>query len=100
MEQMPSDITPNLRKKIDRDTALYANKIKHQIKTLKLDFDKLEIKIERELAKYLSDHKIGKDLMPIYQDFASHILKRVLNSAPNPALIPRLGKNPASDRYF
>jgi transcriptional regulator with XRE-family HTH domain len=86
MRNMPSNIKPNLRQKIDRDTALYTNKIKHQIKTPKLDIHKLKSKIERELAKYLSDHRIDKNLTPTYQDFTSHILTRVLNPNLNPPL--------------
>ncbi len=83
---IPTKIKPALRHKIDRDATLYANKIKYQIKTPKLDIDKLKSKIERELSKYLSDHKINIDLIPIYQDFTSYILARVLNPEPNPLL--------------
>jgi len=76
----------NLLKKIDRDVALYANKIMYQTKTRFLDQDKLNTKIDRELLKYLSDHKVDKSLIPIYQDFASNVLTRVLNPKPNPPL--------------
>jgi transcriptional regulator with XRE-family HTH domain len=86
MRHMPSNVNLNLRKKIDRDTALYAIKIKHQIKTPKLDIDKLKIKIDRELSKYLSDHRVDENLITTYQDFTSHILARVLNPKPNPPL--------------
>lgn len=76
----------NLIQKIDRDTALYAEKIKYQRKTPYLDKDKLEAKIAREISKYLSDHNVDKKLYPTYLDFAYFVLPRVLNPKPNPPL--------------
>lgn len=82
--KLPKDT--RTRTKIDRDTALYSNKIKYQTKTPYLDIDKLKAKINRMLDQYMSDHKIDKHLIPIYQDFTSYVLKRVLNPKPNPPL--------------
>lgn len=79
----------NLIQKIDRDTALYAEKTKYQRKTPYLDKDKLEAKIAREISKYLSDHNVDKKLYPTYLDFAYFVLPRVLNSKPNPPLDTR-----------
>jgi hypothetical protein len=82
--KLPKDA--KTRTKIDRDTALYSNKIKYQTKTPYLDIDKLKAKINRMLDQYMSDHKINKQLIPIYQDFTFYVLKRVLNPKPNPLL--------------
>jgi transcriptional regulator with XRE-family HTH domain len=83
-EKLPKDAKTRI--KIDRDTALYSNKIKYQTKTPYLDIDKLKAKINRMLDQYMSDHRIDKDLIPTYQDFTSYVLKRVLNPKPNPPL--------------
>ncbi|MEO0083311.1 MAG: helix-turn-helix transcriptional regulator, partial [candidate division WOR-3 bacterium] len=86
MRQVKLPANFRLQKKLDRDTALYAHKIRHQIRKPMLDIDKLKTKIDRELSKYLSDHQISDDLKPIYQDFADYVLKRALNPEPNPPL--------------
>jgi transcriptional regulator with XRE-family HTH domain len=82
--KLPKDAKTRI--KIDRDTALHSNKIKYQTKTPVLDYDKLKAKIDRALDQYMSDHRIDKQLIPIYQDFTSYVLKRVLNPKPNPPL--------------
>lgn len=86
MRQVKLPANFRLQKKLDRDTALYAHKIKQQPKLPKLKIEKLKTKIGQELSKYLSDHQIGDDLKPIYQDFADYVLKRALNPKPNPPL--------------
>ncbi|MEO0083272.1 MAG: hypothetical protein ABIK33_02635, partial [candidate division WOR-3 bacterium] len=86
MRQVKLPANFRLQKKLARDTALYAHKIRHQIRTSMLDIDKLKTKIDQELSKYLSDHQISEDLKPIYQDFADYVLKRALNPEPNPPL--------------
>jgi transcriptional regulator with XRE-family HTH domain len=76
----------NIIKKIDRDTALYAEKIKFQRKTPYLDKDKLKAKISREVSKFLSDHQVDKNLYPTYIDFAYSIIPRVQSAKPNPKI--------------
>ena len=76
-----------LAQKIDRDTALYANKIKHQNKPeQKINLALLKDKIEKKVLMLLSDHKTDKNLIPTFLDFTSHIIKRALNPDPNPPL--------------
>jgi transcriptional regulator with XRE-family HTH domain len=76
----------NLMQKIDRDIALYAEKIKYQPKTPYLDKDKLKAKISREVSKFLSDHQVDKKLYSTYIDFAYSVLPRVQNAKRNPPL--------------
>ncbi len=76
-----------LAQKIDRDTALYANKIKYQKKPeQKINLALLKDKIEKKVLMLLSDHKTDTNLIPTYLDFTSHIIKRALNPDPNPPL--------------
>jgi transcriptional regulator with XRE-family HTH domain len=86
MGKVNLSINAKTRKKVCRDTALHANKIKYQTKAPVLDYDKLKSRIDRKLTQYLSDHKVDKSLIPIYQDFTSYVLNRVLNPKPNPPL--------------
>lgn len=86
MGKVNLSINAKTRKKVSRDTALHANKIKYQTKAPVLDYDKLKSRIDRKLTQYLSDHKVDKSLIPIYQDFTSYVLNRVLNPKPNPPL--------------
>lgn len=81
--------------KIDRDAALFANKIKYQKKPDKeINKALVKDKIERQVLMLLSNHKINKSLIPTYLDYASHILERTLNPNPNPPLQESLWLKP------
>jgi transcriptional regulator with XRE-family HTH domain len=63
MGKVNLSINAKTRKKVSRDTALYANKIKNQTKAPVLDYDKLKSRIDRKLTQYLSDHKVDKSVI-------------------------------------
>ena len=69
-----------LIQKLDRDTALYANKIKYMQRPI--DKHSLQDRIERKVRMLLSDHKIEKELIPVYLDYAFKFYKREIDELP------------------
>jgi hypothetical protein len=73
-----------LIQKLDRDTALYANKIKYM--QIPIDKHSLKDRIERKVRMLLSDHKIEKELVPFYLEYASKFYKREIDDLPIPPI--------------
>jgi transcriptional regulator with XRE-family HTH domain len=73
-----------LIQKLDRDTALYANKIKYMQRPI--DKHSLKDRIERKVRMLLLNHKIEKEYVPFYLEYASKFYKREIDDLPIPPI--------------
>jgi transcriptional regulator with XRE-family HTH domain len=66
--EMPSSLIPALRKKIDRDTALYENKVQYpKTPFQRLDWERIRIKIDKKVKTLLFNHQLDeKAKMPYF----------------------------------
>ena len=58
---LPSRLTPDLRQKVDRDTAKYLNKIQYpKTPFQKLDWERIKTNIDKKVKTLLFDHKLDE----------------------------------------
>ena len=73
--EMPSGITTDLRRKIDRDTAKYVNKIQYpKTPFQRLDWERIKTKIDKKVKTLLFNHQLDEQAKRPYFTFAKELI--------------------------
>jgi len=73
--EMPSSISQRLRKKIDRDTAKYENKIQYpKTPYQKLNWERIKVKIDKKVKVLLFNHQIDEGANKPYFAFFNELI--------------------------
>jgi hypothetical protein len=87
--EMPSSLKPDLRKKIDRDTALYETKIQYpKTPYQKLDMERVKTKIDNKVKMLLQSYQINEEQKTHYFKFADELFANY-DSGQIPAIFER-----------
>ncbi|MCX7785913.1 MAG: helix-turn-helix domain-containing protein [candidate division WOR-3 bacterium] len=73
--EMPSTLTPQMRQKVDRDTALYETKIQYPKAPFpKLDWERIKIKVDKKVKELLFNHQLTEDQKTPYFTFVKELI--------------------------
>jgi transcriptional regulator with XRE-family HTH domain len=73
--EMPSNMTQEQRKKIDRDTALYLNKVQYpKTPFQKLDWERIKTKIDKKVKALLFNHQMDENAKQPYFNLTDELI--------------------------